>query len=196
MKKNEASASKANTSAQGKLSFGKAILILMGVCSLYALLIPDRVLTSYPFFLPFVETMESIFPAIKGFARLSPIPEVVRFYYATMWIIFPILYAYIRIRKMDDEVQIDRNYPIQKALLGIVFFGALLIFAVYLIGILELRQSPLKPLATGGQGNLLAAALTSNSISIGLISAIYGAIIGLLTEIVLRAAKRIFGLYK
>jgi hypothetical protein len=196
MKKNETSASKADATAQGKLSFGKAILILMGLCSLYALLIPERVLTNYPFFLPFVETMESILPAIKGFARLSPIPEVVRFYYATMWIIFPVMYAYIRIRKMADEVQIDRNYPIQKALLGIVFFGALLVFAVYLIGILELRQSPLKPLATGGQGNLLAAALTSNSISIGVISAIYGAIIGLLTEIVLRAAKRIFGLYK
>jgi hypothetical protein len=47
MKKNEISASKADTMAQSRLSFGKAILILMGVCSLYSLLIPERVLIGY-----------------------------------------------------------------------------------------------------------------------------------------------------
>jgi hypothetical protein len=47
MKKNEISASKANTMAQGRLSFGKAILILMGLCSLYALLIPERLINRY-----------------------------------------------------------------------------------------------------------------------------------------------------
>lgn len=152
------------------MSIGRAMLLVMTIGIVYAFLIPDEVLTVNPWLANLVAYVESVFPAIGGYARFSPIPEVVRLYYATMWVSFPILlWWFIK----NDFVNSKAAPP---TVLGFKLFLAILVFlgfatlVVLLLGFHVPRVNTLKSLATGGRGNALLTGLTANRFSIGFFS--------------------------
>jgi hypothetical protein len=145
----------------------------MAVGSAYALLIPGDVLTRYPALAQFAYFMEGLFPAIGSFARLSPIPQVVRLYYATWWVAFPFAFVWF-FKCVDMEAKplpptLKRPKAALFALVSIcptALMLAVMGFVVSPVG------SSIHPVATGGRGNALAAGLTANPVSIGVVSAI------------------------
>lgn len=181
-----------NQTTRTKLSFGKAFLLMSGICVVYAMLIPVRVLSDNPGILPFVNIMESLLPAIRGFAKKSPIPEVVRFYYATMWLAFPPLYLTLRLRWMAPLT--DKPILPGKKLLGVagIFLSVVAIFVyLFILGFYEVKDVPLKNIATGGRGNALFIALSFHSISIGLSSCLVWNSIAIFVEILMHSWKHI-----
>lgn len=164
---------------QNKLSLGKALLLMMATCTAYALLIPKNVLTNNPGVAVWVGYIESIFPAIGGFARFSPIPEVVKFYYVTLWAIFPCLLIWflmnVQLQNHNPHFQKQRvesfgdRIRVLLAILAMIF-GAALIFNLMLFHIPINLALP--PSITGGRANSLILGLTNNPISIGILSAI------------------------
>jgi hypothetical protein len=155
------------------MKFGKALLLMMAVGTTYALLIPVDVLASHPMLEHFASSMESVFPAIGSLARLSPIPQVVRLYYATWWVAFPFAFVWF-LKCVDMERKplpptLTRSKAALFALVSI--FVAALVLSVFGF-VVSPAGSSIHPVATGGRGNALAAGLTSNSISIGVVSGV------------------------
>ena len=179
------------TPSGAKWSFGKTLLILSGICSMYAWLIPTRILTEHPSLIPFVAAMENILPAIKGFARVSPVPEVVRFYYATMWIAFPVLYFFVRLKYMVSFA--SGKKPKNKEYIKIAFgifvcvSAILLVFAV--IGLHDAVNATVKPIAIGGRGNALFIAMAFYPVMFGIASAIMWIIIAVFIEVLWYCGK-------
>jgi hypothetical protein len=156
-----------------RLSFGKGLLLMMAVCTTYALLIPEDVLTRFPVLTGFTSFMENLFPAIGSFAKFSPVPEVVRLYYSTMWAVLPVaLFWFVKCVQVQER-PVSKNLTRLKA---IFFMGVFVIFAFLLFYLMAFHVSPttavVKPLATGGRSNALVAGLTSNPISIGIASSL------------------------
>lgn len=186
-----------SNNSKAKWSFGKTLLILCGICSAYAWLIPTNILTENPGLLPFVNVMESILPAIKGFARASPVPEVVRFYYATMWIAFPIVYLFVRVRWMDIFEPLPVSSAPRKNATITVLFSVLICASVsalmlLVMGLHEIPNIPIRPIAISGRGNALFAALAVYPLIFGIASAVLWSISAITIELAGHGVKYLF----
>ena len=183
-----------STNPRAKLGQVQALLLFGGICSVYAMLVPANILTLYPWLLPFVTAMETYLPAIRGFARASPLPDVVRFYYATMWIIFPWLYLYVRMRWMAS---VKLEAASEKTKFPNLIYCAFICIAITLlvllvVGLHEAPQMPVKSILVGGRGNALFMALSLNPVVFGIASAFAWWCMGLSIEIASVCLRRIF----
>lgn len=173
-------------------SFAKAMLWLAILFIGYALLLPDNVLTANPALSNAVNLMQFVFPGIGGLANYSPIPEVVRLYYATMWAGFPLLVWWV----IKCDLINSRHSPpnsqgikLVVATLGVIgLFGLI----VYFMGFHVPKGSSLRPVATGGRGNALFVGLTANRVSIGFFSMLVFFTLSLLTHAIFNALTFIF----
>jgi hypothetical protein len=145
---------------------------MMAVCTTYALLIPEDVLTRFPVLTGFTSFMENLFPAIGSFAKFSPIPEVVRLYYSTMWVAFPAILVWFMKTVQLQERDVPAYPHRAKALLALLVFCGATALLFYLMALHVPKSFSLNQLDTGGRANALILGLTHNWTSIGIMSAL------------------------
>jgi hypothetical protein len=161
--------------ANGKprMPFSKAILIWIALCTAYAFIIPHNILTNWPALSALVGLIEHVFPAIGGFAKYSARPEVVKTYYATLWLALPFLtwWFHRRVLVFSKPMQNIGVLKLIPVLTGVCF---LLWMVIYLMGFSINSNSSIvfKPVSTGGRGNAMLVALTDAPFGIGPMGAI------------------------
>jgi hypothetical protein len=73
---------------------GKFFGVLYGAGILFALNVPDDILTQYPFLQGFTSVMMQIFPAINAVEKRSAFPEISTLYLSVSWFFSPLYLLY------------------------------------------------------------------------------------------------------